>query len=181
MSKGPTFFARTGPLSETGVSSSRVAVKSLAATPAAASIEVPTFTVDESSELMLQILNWQDISLDEVEASRDLSEKLGGLALVLDIIAKQVRTRKKSIREFLPYYDEHHRTLHKRPKRGIIDPYYDKDLLTVWRPAFEDLSLDSAKLISLLCFVAPESIPQWLLIQEMTLPEEWMFLSNPEE
>ncbi|KAI9671547.1 MAG: hypothetical protein M1817_003599 [Caeruleum heppii] len=154
----------------------------LAASPATVAIEVPTFTGQESGELMLKILNRTDAGLDEVLAARELSAKLGGLALAIDIIAKQIKVRKrfKSVREFLPYYDEHRRMLQKRPKRGIFDPYYAKDIDTVWQTAFEHLTPDAAHLMALFCFLAPEAIPQWLMESKGDLPEPWCFLSDPE-
>lgn len=155
--------------------------ENLAAGLPANALEIPTFTVGESSDLMLKILDRQNVDEGEVDASKILSQKLGGLALALDIIAKQVRIRKKSIRDFIPYYDEHYGTLHKRPKRGIRNPYYDKDLTTVWKAAFENLSSNSAICMSLLCFVAPESVPDWLLSQKVDLDEKYSFLKEHEE
>jgi hypothetical protein len=133
--------------------------------------------------MMLNILNKREATEDEILAVRELSDKLGGLALTIDIIAKQIRTCKsfKSIRDFLPCYDEHRRTLHRRPKRGIIDPYYAKGIDAVWKTAFELLTTEAAHLISLFCFMAPEGILQWILEQkDETLPG-WEFLSGSEK
>ena len=155
----------------------------LAASPAAVAIEVPTFTTAESGELIMNIMNRKISTEDEVLAAHELSKKLGGLALAIDIVAKQIKTRKrfKTIRDFLPYYDQHRRTLHKRPKIGIFDPYYSKDIDTVWQTAFENLPPDSAHLMSLFCFTAPEGIPQWILEPKGEMPPGWEFMSDPDE
>ncbi|KAL9612957.1 MAG: hypothetical protein Q9167_002486 [Letrouitia subvulpina] len=99
----------------------------LAESLAATSIEIPTFNKEESGERILRILNRKNISQDDVSAAQELSEKLGGLALLLDIVAKRIKVTKrfKNVRDFLPYYEEHYRVLNKR--LGIVDPYYSKD------------------------------------------------------
>ncbi|KAL8896037.1 MAG: hypothetical protein Q9207_007903 [Kuettlingeria erythrocarpa] len=154
----------------------------LAASPAAVAIEIPAFTMSESGELIMNIMNRKNASEDENLAAHELSEKLGGLALAIDIVAKQIKTRKrfKTIRDFLPYYEQHYRTLHKRPKIGIFDPYYSKDIDTVWQTAFEHLEPDAARLMSLFCFMAPEGIPQWVLEPKGDVPTGWEFLKDPE-
>ena len=131
----------------------------------------------------MSIMNRNASTEDEVLAATELSEKLGGLALAIDIVAKQIQTRKrfKTIRDFLPYYDQHHRVLHKRPKTGIFDPYYSKDIDTIWQTAFENLSPDAAHLMSLFCFTAPEGIPQWILEPKVEMPQGWQFMSDPDE
>ena len=131
----------------------------------------------------MNIINRKASTEDEVMAAHELSEKLGGLALAIDIVTKQIKTPKrfKTIRDFLPYYDQNHRTLHKRPKTGIVDPYYSKDIDTIWHTAFENLSPDAALLMSLFCFTAPEGIPQWILEPKGEMPPGWEFLSHPDE
>ena len=157
--------------------------KILAASPAAVAIEVPTFSKDEGSKLVLNIVNRKNADEDEDLAAHELSEKLGGLALAIDIVAEQINTPKrfKTIREFLPYYDQHYRDLHKRPKIGVFDPYYSKDIHTVWQTAFDHLQADAAWLMSLFCFMVPEDIPQCILEPKSDMSQEWKFLSNPEE
>ncbi|KAL9039792.1 MAG: hypothetical protein Q9214_004731 [Letrouitia sp. 1 TL-2023] len=153
----------------------------LAESPAATSIEIPAFNKEEGGELVLRILNRKNISQDEVSAAQELSEKLGGLALLVDIVAKQIKMTKrfKNIRDFLTHYEEHYRDLNKRPRLGIVDPYYSKDGDTVWQTAFKTLGTNAARLLSLFCFVAPEGIPQWLLEQkDVNLPPGWEFLSS---
>jgi len=60
---------------------SEVLAESLTISP----IEIPPFTTNESSALILQILNKSNhnISAEESAATKQLSEKLGGLALAI--------------------------------------------------------------------------------------------------
>ena len=157
----------------------------LAESVAASSIEIPTFSTDESTTLIFKILNKTDAGEDETLAANDLSEQLGGLALAIDIMSENIKRRFQSVREFLPHYEQNRHSLHKLPEREVRDPTYSKDLDTVWRLAFESLDEsvnpgangDAARLLQLLCFVAPEAIPQWLFQTTVAdCPAEWRFL-----
>jgi hypothetical protein len=134
----------------------------MATAPAASAIEVPKFTNQEGAKLILRILSREEKEGDDEQCASELSEKLGGLALAIDMMAKQIRTRKKTIKQFKLYYDEHHKILHKLPKRGIYNPYYSKGLDTVWNTAFENLEENPQSFMALLTYFAPESIPQKL-------------------
>ncbi|KAF1957122.1 TPR-like protein [Byssothecium circinans] len=147
-------------------------------------IEVPTFTSDEGSELMMQIIGRNNPTQDERIAAVELSDRLGGLALGVDIVAKQIRTSKrfKSVKDFLPHFYEDRCELLKKPKRSGFNIYYSKDLDTIWNTAFVSLEEASqstaARLLSLLCYLAPEGIPQWVLETKEQVPEEWQFFGS---
>lgn len=63
---------------------------------------------------------------------------------------------------------------------GSFDPYYSKDIDTVWQTAFEHLEPDATRLMSLFRFMSPEGIPQWVLEPKGDVPSGWDFLKNPE-
>lgn len=152
-------------------------------------IEITSFSVSESTGLLLKILNKCDASLEEVNAAKALSEKLGGLPLAIDVIGKNIRAARKfkTIADFLPFYEKNQHALRKRSERGMRDVTYSKDLATVWETAFESLNYevnnnanpDTVKLMLLLCLVGPGAIPQWLFQVPISVyPEEWKFLNN---
>ncbi|KAL6802676.1 P-loop containing nucleoside triphosphate hydrolase protein [Trichoderma sp. SZMC 28013] len=70
----------------------------------ARSLEVPPFTVSESTEMILQITEQCEAPETEVEAAREVSGELGGLALAIDITAKHIKNsrRFRSVQEFIP-------------------------------------------------------------------------------
>lgn len=154
--------------------------------PSMAIVEVPPFSNDQTTQLILQILNKTPASVeqDELQATRLLSEQLGGLALAVDIVARNMKMsrRFKSVAEFLPYYEKNRRSMNKR--KGTRKLAYTKDLDTVWQIAFESLDTevqleaDAAKLLSLLCFVAPEAIPEVFQPEDFDFPEEWSLLGD---
>ena len=151
-----------------------------AQSPADNSIEIVTFGNSEGGDLILNILGKKHPSAKEIELSQELSGRLGGLALALNLMAKQMQVRKKPLELFLPYYEAHRRSLVKRNKRGIHDPYYDKDLDTVSSASFENLSEDAAVLMSLLCFTAPDAIPTSLLSAHDHMLPRYEFLGDEE-
>lgn len=153
----------------------------IAASICGSTLKVPTFTAEEGSNLLFKVIGHASPpSSRERECSLELAERLGGLALALDIMGKQIRTRKKTIEEFLDFYNEHRRLLNKQPKRGIRNQYYWKDLDTVWETSFLSLSQIAANLLCLICFVAPEDIPDTLFTRGQNLPPHYRFLADPE-
>lgn len=149
-----------------------------AQSPASKSLEILTFSKYEGSQMILNILGKDEPSEKEIGLSQELCSRLGGLALALDLMAKQMQVRKKPLELFLPYYEAHRRTLDKRNKHGIHDPYYDKDLDTVWSASFDHLSDEAAILMSLLCFTAPDAIPQSLFTGQHQLSPKYRFLKD---
>ncbi|KAL7957561.1 P-loop containing nucleoside triphosphate hydrolase protein [Trichoderma compactum] len=73
----------------------------------ARSIEVPPFTLSESTEMILQITEQYEAPETEVQAAREVSSELGGLALAIDITAKHIKNsyRFRSVHDFIPIED----------------------------------------------------------------------------
>lgn len=151
-----------------------------------ATIEVLPFSTDETTQLILQILDKTPASVkrDEMQATRTLSEQLGGLALAVDIVARNMKTshRFKSVVDFLSYYEKNRLSMDKRKVPHGLG--YTKDLDTAWEIAFASLDTevqpeaDAAKLLRLLCFMAPEAIPELFQPEELMFPEEWSLLND---
>jgi hypothetical protein len=154
----------------------------------AMAIEVPAFTVPETTEMIHKILNKRSApesgSQLEEDATKQLSFRLGGLPLAIDIIAKQIKLsrRFKSVADYLPYYEENQVLAMKRQKRGGEDLWYSRDLHDLWQPAFDNLSEDAAGLMGILSFIGPEAIPSYLLQGKdwCKLRPHWKFLEDEE-
>ncbi|KAI1130884.1 hypothetical protein F5Y10DRAFT_234969 [Nemania abortiva] len=154
----------------------------IAASLCGRTIEISPFTTEEGSDLLLKVIGQPSppTSRDK-ECAMQLTQRLGGLALALDLMGKQIRARKKTIEAFLATYDEHRRLLNKQPRRGIRNPYYSKDLDTVWETSFLSLSQNAGNLLSLICFVSPDDIPDFLFTKGKDLPSQYRFLTDTEE
>lgn len=131
-------------------------------------IEVPPFSPAQSTDMILHILNEKSVPEEEASAVSELSNKLGGLALAIDIIAKHINSsrRFKSVAEFLPYFEQNEKSAFKRSERGGRDAWYSKDVETVWQTAFGSLSDDAAQLLGILSCMGSEAIPQFLFQPE---------------
>lgn len=81
----------------------------------ATAIEIPPFTVTESADMILHILNKKDVSEQDTQAISEISKRLGGLALAIDVVAKNIKFshRFKSISEFLPYLERNQQSVLK--------------------------------------------------------------------
>lgn len=132
----------------------------------AQSFEVPPFTLSESTEMILRITEQCEAPQPEVQAAKEVSGELGGLALAIDITARHIKNsrRFRSVRDFIPYLQRNPKAGYTRPKRskGQDDHWYPHDLGNIWRLAFQSLSEDAVILMNLMCIINPESIPHYL-------------------
>ena len=92
---------------------------------------VPKFDANESVELLLKLAGQTDSSNGETAAARELAKYVGGLAIAIDILAKQILIWKGKIRDFLVTFQKHRDKLLKQPKLGYQNQYYDKDISTI--------------------------------------------------
>lgn len=143
-------------------------------------IEIPKFNEEESVRLLLSLTGNSNEQAEQ-DAAREFSILLGGLAIALDVLAKQVFVRKRTLSRFLSIYNKQRRLPLKRPERGAKDVYYSLDVTTIWVTAFEGLTPNGAKLLSWLSFVAPEDIPQALFCPDDTLPNVWSIFTDEDE
>ncbi|EHK49529.1 hypothetical protein TRIATDRAFT_189576 [Trichoderma atroviride IMI 206040] len=146
----------------------------LASSVADEQIEIPVLTDREGSTLMLKQLGIANPSAKERELTEEFSSELGGLSLAIDLMSRHMRTRKKGVAQFLPYYREKRALLHRNPQRGITNIYYNGDLESSWTIAFGQLDEQSIKVFRVLCMLAPDRIPLTVLSHEAVTS------SNPE-
>jgi len=152
----------------------------------AQAIEVPAFTVTETTEMIHKILKRSTLGNGgQLEDATDrLSSKLGGLPLAIDIVAKQIKLsrRFKSVAEYLSYFEDNQDSALKRPKRGGADPWYPRDMHNLWQPAFDVINEDAAELMGILCFMGPEAIPMFLSRGKdwSELRPRWEFMEDEE-
>ena len=106
--------------------------------PAAGGMEIEVFHGDVGASLLMDLIGRGSYSVSEKEAAGKLSDRLGGLALALAVMASQVRLELKSIAEFLDLYEKHRHRLNKE-RRGI-ESSSDRSLTSCWSTASESLS-----------------------------------------
>lgn len=131
----------------------------LAASSSASSIAIPPFSSDDGGRLLLQELGLDQYTTRDLQLAVEFSNTLGGHALAIDLMARNMRARKKTLEQFIHSYEENPRKLHKNPRRGIRNIYYEKDLASMWSIAFSQLDRTSARLFGILCMLAPDNLP----------------------
>jgi len=141
-------------------------------------IEVPTFTTKEGGDFILKRLGQRVTSDADLKYSQMLSDRLGGLALALEITGKQIKHRKTTVEQFIPFYNRHRQLMNKEPRKASKNPYYDKDLDSVWETAFNSLSPEASRFLMLLCFLAPTDVPEGIFTEGKDIPEAYAFLAN---
>lgn len=153
----------------------------VACSPAASSLEIPSFTKQEGGELLLRLAGKRNVDAADIAAAQELSEMLGGLALAIDITARTIFVKKKSMPQFLPYFIKNKQSLRCPPRYAARNPYYNETLVTVWQTAFESLHKESSQLLGLICFFAPDLLPRDILQGGPQTPESWPFLADSDE
>ncbi|KAJ5803463.1 uncharacterized protein N7503_005913 [Penicillium pulvis] len=143
------------------------------------SMEIPMFSKEEGRDFILSSSGQKkNVSPADLESALTLSNMLGGLALALELVGKQAKIRRKTLAQFMPFYNENRAMLHKQPKTGIKNPYYQKDLESVWKNSFDVLTDPASRLMMLFGFLAPTDIPERILSEGKNLPTEYSFLNQ---
>lgn len=120
-------------------------------------LELLPFEMEDGAKLLRSLL--QETGDTSYEASLCLSQILGGHPLAIAQIAGAIRRRHMSIAEFLPTYEKIDR---RRPKL----PSYSYDLDSLWLLSFKTLSKESYRLLGIISYLHPDSIPDTLLCQD---------------
>lgn len=148
---------------------------SFAFEPADGGLEVKTWDAETGSRFLLHLLS-TDISAqltdDEAKSAHELSQKLSGHALAISHMAGLIHRRAWSIAEFVEIYNQ-------RPGKmyGISG---NSSINALWDVAFKSLDPQSCAILGVLCFVAPDNIPQALFEPESaaSLPKSLAFCSD---
>jgi hypothetical protein len=146
-------------------------------------LEVPTLDRSEGAQLMASLLRRSNMSEDEMAACGEFSERLEGLPLAIVLMGNKIRVRKRTVRSFIPIFDDEGMASLQKGRRDIGDPYYNKPMDRVWEEAFNGLTKESGQLLILLCFFGAENIPVSVIQNESIpdLPQAWKFLRDSDK
>ncbi|CZT10684.1 uncharacterized protein RCO7_11635 [Rhynchosporium graminicola] len=133
------------------------------------SLEVPCFTKEEGSELILKTVGRFDYLPEELPLAENLSTKLGGLALALIITAMQVRRNGMRFTEFLPFYERHRSKFHAKLDSDLR-PFYKYNLKTAWIVAFQFQESMDAHITTML--IRRDAATNTVSVHRVTL-QEW--------
>lgn len=115
------------------------------------SLEVEHWDNQTGSQFLLHLLSGHisaEILTSQSKSAFDLSERLSGHALALSNMAGLIHRRSWTIQEMVEVYDR--------------QPMFKDGLEAIWQLSFQNLSPNSASLLSILVFCNPDSIPETL-------------------
>ncbi|KAF4609401.1 hypothetical protein G7Y89_g15868 [Cudoniella acicularis] len=135
-------------------------------------LETLAFSPEEGQDLLLKLVGDQFVDENDLLASRKMSIILGGLPTVLVDIGRQIRFKRQKITKFLAFYRKHHQRIYESSKKWR-EPYNYPPIHTTWQFTFFQLSPDATKLLSVLCFFAPQGITIPLQDLSDSSIEEW--------
>ena len=118
-------------------------------------LEVKTWDVETGCKFLLHLLSTDigtEIAAGEAKSAVELSHKLSGHALAISHMAGLIHERAWSISEFVEIYNQQPQTIHGISGNSSID--------TLWDLSFRSLGQKSSAILGVLCFFAPDSVPQ---------------------
>ena len=139
----------------------------------AASVEVEKLSLQDGTLLLLRWSNRldKDKSLDQAlakdrAAAERIVEEMDGLPLALVQAGAYIVETACSLENYLDLYKTHHKELLARPSRLMLD--YPETVATTWSLSFQQIEQQSpaaADLLRLCAFLAPDAIPEELLMR----------------
>ncbi|HET8841292.1 MAG TPA: tetratricopeptide repeat protein [Ktedonobacteraceae bacterium] len=137
----------------------------------ASAIEVESMGLIESAEFLLYRAQRQHVSEEEREEAINLAIALDCFPLALDQAGAYIEETASSFVEYLEIYQNHRKELLAR--RGGQTTRYPDSVATTWSLSFEKVeqaNAAAADLLRLCAFLAPDSIPEELI---MNSADQW--------
>ena len=138
--------------------------------------ELGVFDRDDAVKFIIERTGQSDENAAEV-----LANELGCLPLALEQAGSYIKTRYKSIDEYLTLFRERHEALLQRERPAN----YPDTVATTWEISFQQAERDTksaADFAALCAYVAPDNIPRWLFSNvPSSLAEELPLLADDVE
>ncbi len=138
----------------------------------AASVQVEKLSLQDGTLLLLRWSNRLDkeklLDKDRAAAER-IVEEMDGLPLALVQAGAYIVETACTLEDYLNLYETHHKELLARHSRLMLD--YPKTVATTWSLSFQQIEQQSpaaADLLRLCAFLAPDAIPEELLMRGVT-------------
>lgn len=122
-------------------------------------IQVRDFELDAAVTCLLRLTSLRSVEANEAQAARVLVEKIGGLPLTLAQMAALVNTKSSTIQQLGLFYSKQQHG----QDCGIAKQ--ETPLEIILRLSFADLGPDAKQVLSHMCFLSPDSIPQEILMR----------------
>jgi tetratricopeptide (TPR) repeat protein len=103
---------------------------------------------------------------DDERMAEKLASLLDGLALALVQAAGAIKKRAISFADYLTDWEHHHAEILNDPDFSPTQTGYPRTLAATWKTSYEQLPEDSRIIFDLLCWLAPDPIPESLITEE---------------
>lgn len=135
--------------------------RSLTAQPINKAIGLEEFTPLSGAQFLVHLLQGRVVREEdpEFQAAIKVSIRLSGLALAISQMAALINARNMSPEKFIIHYDKYQSKMLQERKPGWKYPGYNHALDTVWELSFNALKSESRILLSIMSYLAPDSIP----------------------
>ena len=149
--------------------------RSLAFNQADGGLEIKTWDTEMGSRFLLPLLTTEisvQLTDDEAKSAHEISQELSGHALAISHMAGLIQKRAWSIAEFADIYNQQPGKMYGISGHNSIN--------APWDVTFKSLDPQSCAILGVLCFVAPDSVPQALFEPESaaSLPKSLAFCSD---
>lgn len=149
----------------------------VASTLASQHLQVTALDESDGSKMLLKAVGLDDPSPSDAQQAIAISRTFGGLPLALSQIGGFVVQRKLSLHDVLPLYERYSARIDARKAPGSD---YEHTLSTVGDVSFQKLTEPSTRLLNVLSYFHPDSIPEDILSQGSDgLDDDFSFLSDP--
>ena len=122
-------------------------------------ITVDEFSIDEGAAFLMQMTPDRRCEDGDQETAESIARQLGGLPLALNQMAAIVNARNWSLKLFGGVYQHYDQSLHKQKESGSSYLGYKHTLDTVWVLSFQCFGSNAHACLSVLTFLAADSIP----------------------
>jgi hypothetical protein len=132
-------------------------------------------STEEATKVLVEKAGLEDLSDTDTMTAKAIVEQLGCLPLAIDQAGAFIKTRRKSLRDYLRLFKaQQHDLLKWRPK--LAQNEHNRTVITSWEVNFRQLerdSIDATNLLLLFCFLDPTDISEITLARGYAPQRRW--------
>lgn len=128
-------------------------------------IEPPPLSTGEGSRLLLDLMQRNHPSEEDVSSAERVSDMVGGLPIAIAHMAGYMFTSKTNPKELQQRLETEEAYEIWRKAKTWTTPLYEQTLDRVWHIALRELAAPATELLYVLSMLNPDAIPDELLVQ----------------
>lgn len=128
-------------------------------------IEPTPLSIEESSRLLLELMQCNQPSEEDIFSAERISDMVGGLPIAIAHMAGYMFTSKTTPKELQQRLETEEVYNIWRKATTCTIPLYEQTLDRVWRIALEELPAPAIELLCVISMLNPDAIPDELVVQ----------------